>query len=75
MPQLGWVLIVTGAVLLAVGGILVFAPNLSWLGRLPGDLRFQRGNVEVFIPLTTSLLVSAAVSGIVWLIRWLRHPG
>jgi hypothetical protein len=75
MSQLGWALIVTGAVLLIVGGIMVFAPHLSWLGKLPGDLRFQRGNVEVFIPITTSLLISAVVSAIVWLVRWLRHPG
>lgn len=75
MSQVGWMLIVTGAVLLIVGGIMVFAPNLSWLGKLPGDLRFQRGDVEVFIPITTSLLISAVVTGLAWLVRWLRHPG
>lgn len=75
MSQVGWMLIVTGAVLLIVGGIMVLAPNLSWLGKLPGDLRLQRGDVEVFIPITTSLLISAIVTGLVWLVRWLRHPG
>jgi phosphotransferase system glucose/maltose/N-acetylglucosamine-specific IIC component len=75
MSQLGWALIVAGAVLIIVGGIMVFAPNFSWLGKLPGDLRFQRGNLEVFIPVTTSLLISGVVTGILWLVRWLRHPG
>jgi hypothetical protein len=75
MSQLGWALVVAGAVLMIVGGIMVFIPDLSWLGRLPGDLRFQRGNLRVFIPITTSLLISAVVTGLVWLVRWLRHPG
>ncbi len=75
MSSLGWTLIVTGAVLVVVGGFLIFAPNIPWLGKLPGDLRFQRGNVEVFIPLTTCLLISAVVTGVLWVIRWLRLPG
>ena len=52
--------IVLGLVLLAVGLILNFAGHWSFLklGRLPGDLVFKRDNWTLFLPLTTSLVLS-----------------
>ena len=61
--------------LLSLGIILVVA-GLAWpflaklgLGRLPGDLRFERDGFTIFIPLTSGLIVSAAISLILWLLR------
>jgi hypothetical protein len=39
------------------------------LGRLPGDLAFERAGVRVYLPMTTSLLVSAAFMLVSWLLR------
>jgi hypothetical protein len=36
------------------------------LGRLPGDIRFQRDGVTVFIPLGTMLVVSVVLSFLLW---------
>ncbi len=55
---IGRLLIVGGIVLAVVGVILVLAPNIPFLGRLPGDIRFDSGNVKVFAPLGTMLLIS-----------------
>lgn len=47
--------------LLLIGGLLVAAIGAVFLlggGRLPGDLRFGRGNARVYIPLATCLIVS-----------------
>lgn len=54
------VLIVLGLVFLAVGLILHFAGHSSFLrlGRLPGDLVFKRDNLTLYLPLTTSIVVS-----------------
>ena len=57
-------------------GIACLLIGLAWpwlrhlpLGRLPGDLFFTRGNLRVFFPLTTSILVSLALTLLLWLLR------
>jgi hypothetical protein len=55
---IGRLLIVGGLVLAVVGVVLVLAPNIPFLGRLPGDIRIDSGNVKVFAPLGTMLLIS-----------------
>jgi hypothetical protein len=55
--------------LVAVIGALAWAGWLSWFGRLPGDIRIERGNTTVFIPLTSMLLLSIALSGVAALLR------
>jgi Protein of unknown function (DUF2905) len=54
-------------VLLVIVGVLAWAGLLSWFGRLPGDIRITREHVQVYIPITSMLLVSAAISIILWL--------
>jgi len=72
MHQAGKFLIVAGFVLAALGVLLLLSPKVSWLGKLPGDLRFHWGNTEVFIPFTSSLFLSAIATGLVWLVHWMR---
>jgi hypothetical protein len=55
-------------VLLVVIGLLVWAGLLSWFGRLPGDIRISRDHVQIFVPITSMILVSAVLSLIFWLI-------
>ena len=55
---MGRLLIVGGLVLAAIGVVLVVAPNIPFLGRLPGDIRIDTGNVKVFAPIGTMLLIS-----------------
>lgn len=64
-----------GLVIVALGvaavivGLLFWAGWLSWLGRLPGDLRIERENVRVFIPFTSMILVSLVLTLILNLLR------
>jgi len=64
--------------LLILAGFALIGLGLSWLaaerfgvslGRLPGDIVYERGNFRVYIPLATSLLLSVVVSAILWLIN------
>ena len=59
---LGRLLIIGGVVLAVVGLVLVLAPNIPFLGRLPGDIRIENENVRVFIPLGTMLVVSIVLT-------------
>jgi len=65
-------LIVTGLVLLAAGVILHFAPQVSWLGRLPGDIRVERPGFRFYAPLTTSIIISVVLSLVLWLFSRFR---
>jgi len=51
-------LILMGAILIIIGGVLLLAPKLPFLGRLPGDIAVRRGNWSFYFPLTTSILLS-----------------
>jgi len=70
MQQTGKILIIAGLVLLVAGLIVYFAGNkLGWLGHLPGDIRIERENFKLYIPIATMLLVSIVLSLIIYLIR------
>jgi len=58
MTELGRILIFSGAAIVALGALLVLAGQVPWLGRLPGDLLLQRGNVTIYVPLATGLVLS-----------------
>jgi hypothetical protein len=53
------ILIILGVALVVIGGLIyLFARMGLPLGRLPGDIHIQAGNVSCFIPLVTSILLS-----------------
>ncbi len=70
MTALARLLLALGAVLILVGGgLLLFVfwvGRIPWLGRLPGDLLIQRKHVTVYVPLTTSLILSLLGTLILW---------
>ena len=72
MPPLARLLIVAGLVALVAGLALWLIPGASSLGRLPGDVRIERGNWRLYFPITTSILISIALSLVLWLISRLR---
>ena len=58
MDSLARVLIVFGVVLALLGGLLLLAGKIPFLGRLPGDIIIRRENWSFYFPLTTSILLS-----------------
>ena len=58
--------IVGGIILVGLGLALQFAPGLlGWFGRLPGDISIERDGVRVFIPITSMIILSLALTVIV----------
>ena len=67
--SLGKGLILLGLLIAAVGALLLVSEKVGWIGRLPGDITLRRGNLTVYIPLATCLIVSALLSLLFWLFR------
>jgi hypothetical protein len=55
----GNLLITIGLFLVLLGLTITYAPSLiNWLGKLPGDLRIEDDNKSLFIPITSSIVIS-----------------
>ncbi|MBF8224301.1 DUF2905 domain-containing protein [Halomonas sp. 328] len=57
-------------------GLLIVAIGLLWpwlsklpFGQLPGDIAIRRENVSFYFPLTTMILASLVLSGLLWLLN------
>jgi uncharacterized membrane protein len=61
-------LIILGIVLIVVGVLWPWLSKLG-LGRLPGDIVVERDNFTLYLPITTSILISVVLSLILWLIN------
>ncbi len=68
--NIGPFVVVAGIVVVLVG-VLIWAGGLSWFGRLPGDIRIERGNVRIYIPLVSMLLVSVVGTVLLSVVRYL----
>jgi Protein of unknown function (DUF2905) len=58
MPEIGRLLLIVGVLIAAVGLVFMVGARIPFLGRLPGDISFSRGNTHVYFPLATSIVLS-----------------
>ncbi len=61
--------VVVGGICLVLVGLLIYSGGLNWFGKLPGDIHHEGERVQVYIPLVSMLLISLALSLILYLIR------
>ncbi|HXF05168.1 MAG TPA: DUF2905 domain-containing protein [Blastocatellia bacterium] len=80
MPTEGWAsvgkfFLLLGGLFIALGALILVLERFPQLpiGRLPGDIRIERGNFHLYIPLGTSLLVSVLLTLLWSLISHLRR--
>lgn len=66
--DLGPLLVVVG-ILVVLVGVLAWNGGLSWFGHLPGDVRINSGNVRVYFPWVSMIVISVVVSLLIFLIR------
>jgi hypothetical protein len=69
LSDLGRWLIALGVLLVIVGAVFLLAPKIPWLGKLPGDISFKRGNVSFYFPLGTCILISIILTLLLYLFR------
>ena len=74
LGTLGRLLIGIGVLIVIVGALLLLVGRVPFLGRLPGDLRIQRGNFTCFVPIATSIVLSLLLTLLLNLfLRWPRR--
>lgn len=66
MGAMGRVLLAMGAILAVFGALLLLWDKTGW--RLPGDIVVRGRNWTFYFPLATSLLLSALLSLVFWLL-------
>ena len=59
-----------GVLIAGIGLLWLLAPSIPWLGNLPGDVVIERDNFRFYFPLTTCILLSVLLTGIMWLVRY-----
>ena len=69
MNDLGKLLFVLGVGIAIVGLMLWTGIGRGWLGRLPGDIHYSRGNFTFYFPFLTCILVSLLLTFLLWLFR------
>ena len=60
--------ILLGIVFVAIGVLWPLLQKLG-LGRLPGDIVYEKDNVRVYFPIVTSIVISLLLSLLFWLFR------
>jgi len=66
----GKYIIVAGIMIILLGVIIYFFHDkLNWIGRLPGDIRIEKGNFRFYFPITTMIIFSLVITIIIQIIK------
>ena len=66
----GKYIMMAGALVILVGVLVYFFHDkLNWIGRLPGDIRVEKENFKFYFPITTMILLSLLVSGVIIIVK------
>jgi hypothetical protein len=69
MNDVGKSLMIFGLLIAAAGALLWSGIGKGWLGRLPGDIHYTKGNFSFYFPIVTCILVSLLLTFILWLFK------
>ncbi|MEV5024839.1 DUF2905 domain-containing protein [Paenibacillus sp. LPE1-1-1.1] len=63
-------LILAGIALIVIGLIWAGLGRFINLGRLPGDIAVEKGNVKFYFPIVTCIVISIVLSLVAYIARW-----
>jgi hypothetical protein len=66
---MGKLLVIVGVIIVTVGALLWSGIGTGPLGRLPGDIRIERGGSGFYFPIVTCIIVSIVLSLIMYFFR------
>ncbi len=69
--EFGKILLFLGGFLIIIGLLFFFGKDIPFIGNLPGDFQFERGNFRFYFPLGTAILISLGGTILINLIIWL----
>jgi hypothetical protein len=66
--SLGQLIILLGLIFIVIG-LVTMRGWLGWFGHLPGDVRIERPNVRIYVPIVSMLLISILFSVLSYVLR------
>jgi uncharacterized membrane protein YidH (DUF202 family) len=69
MPEIGKLLVFAGIALAVVGALLWSGVGKGWLGQMPGDIHYTRGNFSFHFPIVTCIVLSIVLTVLMRLFR------
>jgi hypothetical protein len=66
---MGKLLVIVGVIIVTVGALLWSGIGTGPLGRLPGDIRIERGGSGFYFPIVTCIIISIILSLMMWFFR------
>lgn len=68
--QTGKYIVLIGILIVFIGILIYFFHDyFRWIGRLPGDIRIERGNFRFYFPLATMIILSIVVTLIITILK------
>lgn len=61
MPEIGKLLVIF-AIIAVVLRLMLWSGYGNWMGKLPGDIRIERGQSGFYFPVVTCIIVSVVLS-------------
>ena len=66
----GKYIIIFGIIIIATGLLIYFFHDkMHWIGRLPGDIRIEKENSRIYLPITTMVIFSILLTLLINLFR------
>lgn len=69
MKDFSGILIILGIVIILLGILIRYTSVLSFMGKLQGDIRFEKSNFKFFFPITTMIIISIVINIIIRIFR------
>jgi len=69
MTETGRLLFIVGLLIAGIGVLMWSGIGRGWLGQLPGDINYNKGNVRLHFPIVTCILASLILTVLMWLLR------
>lgn len=69
MQEVGKLLVILGAAAVLLGIVFWSGVGAGWLGRLPGDIRIERGGSGFYFPIVTCIVISVVLTLVMSLMR------
>jgi uncharacterized protein YybS (DUF2232 family) len=69
MNDFGKFLVIAGLLIAVIGALLWSGFGKGWLGRLPGDVNYSKGDFSFHFPIVTCLIISVVLTLLMWLFR------
>lgn len=72
---MGRTMLFLGLGIAGLGALILLSQSVPWLklGKLPGDISYQKDGIKIMFPITTMIVISILATLVMWLISAFRR--